>query len=242
MDAFKPRISAAPPWPQLSCSHLLFECPIRGRKLEQKGGDKPAARFNSQALLTNKETDDLFKIAFRNYNQLISVADSKASLLINVNSIIISVLLAFVVSKVEKNAYLLLPTSLLLLVSVTTILLSILASRSQMSRNLEDKHSTSYQRFFFGSFDLIDPGFRTVRWDQYYRELSDLFSTSRENVYLEVNKESYNVRKVLAQKFNYLSRAYRVFIVGLLVSILAFVICIAQQTASASLYTTSFAH
>lgn len=185
---------------------------------------------NGKETLSNKETEDLFRIAFRNYNQLISVADSKAGLLINVNSIIISVMLAFVIGRIERYIFLLWPTVLLLTVCTVTILLSILASRPQMNSFVENEESHTYQKFFFGSFDLIDPRFRFATWEQYYGQLTDLFNNSRDQVFVEIYKESFNVRKVLSMKFSYLSKAYWVFIIGLLLSIIAFVFSIRGQT------------
>ena len=205
----------------------------RIHKLEETKIVEPVkSKADGSPSLSNKETEDLFKIAFRNYNHLISVADSKASLLINVNSIIISVMIAFVLSKAEKSMFLLWPTIVLLTVCLSTILLSILASRPQNNSFLEDRKSHSYQRFFFGSFDLVDPNFLHVQWEEYYAQLMELFSSAKEQVYLEVYKESYNVRKVLSKKFNYLAYAYWVFIVGLLISVIAFVIAIYSQAKS----------
>lgn len=177
-------------------------------------------------VLSSKETEELFKIAFRNYNHLISVADSKAALLINVNAIIISVVLGLVLSKIEKNDFLLFPTIILFVVCLTTIFLSILASRPQKNSLSEKKSSHTYQKFFFGSFDLIDRSFRQATWDDYYSQLHELFINTKESVYVEVFKESYNVRKVLSRKFNYLSIAYWVFMIGFLLSIIVFVITI----------------
>ena len=188
------------------------------------------AKSQNGLVLTDKETEDLFKIAFRNYNHLVSVADSKASLLINVNSIIISVVLGLVISKVEKNRFLLFPTMVLLIVCITTIFLSVLASRPQKNSFSKDKNSHSYQKFFFGSFDLIDPSFRNATWEGYYNQLYELFTNAKGNVYMELFKESYNVRKVLSKKFSYLSVAYWVFIFGLFLSIIAFVLSIQNKT------------
>ena len=192
----------------------------------------PAISGSSQnaPVLSSKETEDLFKIAFRNYNQLISVADSKAALLINVNAIIISVVLGLVLSKIEKNDFLLRPTIVLFTVCLTTIFLSILASRPQKNSFSEKKSSHTYQKFFFGSFDLIDRSFRQATWDDYYSQLHELFINTKESVYMEMFKESYNVRKVLLKKFNYLSIAYWVFMIGLLVSIIVFIISIKNNT------------
>jgi hypothetical protein len=209
--------------------HLLEK---RIHKLEGMQKNISAEPGGQQAgtALTNKETEDLFKIAFRNYNQLVSVADSKAALLINVNAIIVSVMIAFVLSRIERNIFLLWPTILLLVVCMITILLSILASRPQKNSFLEDKKLRNHQKFFFGSFDLIDPGFRHATWQGYYDQMNAFFNSSKENVYTEIYKESFNVRKVLSKKFNYLSRAYWVFIIGLLFSIIAFVIAIQSHS------------
>jgi hypothetical protein len=191
---------------------------------EQQKSEKVKSKSESSVILTNKETEDLFKLAFRNYNHLISVADSKASLLIRVNAIIISVTIAFVLGKIEKSLFILWPTIILLIVCLITIFLAILASRPQSNVFIEDKNSHSYQRFFFGSFDMVDPAFRRIRWEEYYQQLTELFSNTKETLYMELYKESFNVRKVLARKFSYLSLAYWVFLFGLLISVVAFVV------------------
>ena len=174
--------------------------------------------------LSDKETEDLFKIAFRNYVHLVSVADSKAGLLINVNSIIISVVIAFVVSRSDKYPFLTTPSFILLTVAFVTILLSILASRPQGNHFIQDKNSKSYQTFFFGSFDLIGNEFSKADWNSYSVKLDALLKGGKEKIYEEMYKEAFNVRKVLGKKFTYLSFAYFVFITGLLVSIIFFFI------------------
>src|SRR6202022_2706652 len=74
---------------------------------------KPADKVETLDILSDKETEDLFKIAFRNYVALVSVADRKAGLLIQVNSILASVLIAFVFRKIEEAPILGIPTGLL---------------------------------------------------------------------------------------------------------------------------------
>ena len=177
-------------------------------------------------ILTNKETEELFKIAFRNYNHLISVADSKASLLIRVNSVVISVIIAFLIGKGGRTMPVVWPAIILLMVSMITILLAILASRPQNNSFLEDQESQSYQRFFFGSFDMVDPGFLHASWEDYFKQLMELVKMPKEQVYMEFYKESYNVRRVLSKKFGYLSKAYWVFLVGFLVSVISFVLAV----------------
>ncbi|RWY47362.1 Pycsar system effector family protein [Mucilaginibacter gilvus] len=175
-------------------------------------------------ILTDKEAEDLFKIAFRNYAKLVSVADNKAALLIRVNSLMISVTIGFVIGKIQQYPFLIIPSVLLLAGSLTTILLSILASRPQGNAYVENKSSKSYQVFFFGSFDLAGNQFAGADYETYVAELDAFFKSGRENMYTQVYREVFNVRKVLGRKFNYLSYAYIIFLCGLFLSIVAFVI------------------
>jgi hypothetical protein len=169
---------------------------------------------------SDKETEDLFKIAFRNYVHLVSVADSKAGLLLNVNSIIVSVTIAFVVGHTTH----LIPSVILLSFSFSTILLSILASRPQVNHFMQDKNSSSYQTFFFGSVDLVGNEYSKANWENYSVELDALLKGGKEKIFDEMYKESFNVRKVLGKKFMYLNIAYYVFLGGLFISIITFLI------------------
>jgi hypothetical protein len=192
--------------------------------------EKSNLKIRDHPSLTNKETEDLFKLAFRNYNHLISVADSKASLLIRVNSLLISVMIAFVLGKIGKEYFILWPTVVLLSVCLATILLAILASKPRRNSLMEDRKLKTYQRFFFGSFDMMDPTLPNIPWDEYFQGMSDLFCQSRDSVYMEIYKESFNVRQVLFKKFNYLSWAYWVFIFGLMISVISFVLAISFRS------------
>jgi hypothetical protein len=206
----------------------------RIRHLEENHGKSKDEKIKSKSkpetpLLTNKETEDLFKIAFRNYNHLISVADTKASILMRINSVIISVIIAFFVGKNGRTLVAVWPAIILLTFCMLTIVLAIMASRPRNNSFLEDKESRSYQRFYFGSFDMVDASFLKASWEDYFKQLMELFSMPKESVYMEVYKESYNVRRVLAKKFNYLSLAYWVFLIGIFISVISFVIVLYEM-------------
>ena len=63
----------------------------------------------------DKVSEDLFKIAFRNYLNLIGIADRKAGLLIQVNSIIASIIIGFVAKKIQDIHLLIIPAAAILL-------------------------------------------------------------------------------------------------------------------------------
>ena len=171
--------------------------------------------------LSDKEGENLFKIAFRNYLNLVAMADRKAHLLIQVNAILSSVIIGFTIKRMENISYYVLPTTLILLVAACTIFYSILASKP-LEKIAESKEQS--ESFFFGSFDRIDPQFAKVTWNSYDEDMHHLFKGSKETVLDQLIKESFQVRKALSKKFNYLSVAYKIFIIGQSLSITLFVL------------------
>jgi len=183
--------------------------------------------YQNPPILLGKENEDLFKIAFRNYLNLISIADKKAHILIQVNCILVSVIIGFAIPKFESSPSYLLPCGLILIVAGATIFYSILAS--QPLKKLKEANIHNKEPFFFGSYDRLDPNFKNVSWDKYSKDMNQLFSGDKKMLFDELIKESFHVRKVLAKKFGYISIAYKIFIVGVIISIMAFVIIMGYQ-------------
>src|SRR5690606_21778103 len=79
----------------------------------------------------------------------------KANILISVNSIIISILIGFLASKLDSNPHLIFPTFFLIGVSVITIVFSILATRPNVTKGVfteEDIKNRKANLLFFGNF------------------------------------------------------------------------------------------
>lgn len=173
----------------------------------------------------NKENEDLFKIAFRNYLNLIGIADKKAGLLIQVNAILASVIIGFVTKKIEEMPLLVIPAATILLVAGVTIFFSIMASKP-LDKNFLKDVTYDKEPFFFGSFDKLDPSFQHKQLESYYNDMNELFCDDKKLVFDELIKESFQVRKVLSKKFSYLDTAYKIFFAGLVLVIITFLIVI----------------
>ncbi len=196
---------------------------LESARTEAAKASREAKKVEPFLKLTNKETEDLFKIAFRNYVDLVTVADRKAGLLIQVNSILLSVVIAFTIRHVEKAPLYLIPISILLVSALVTILNAILASMPQ-EQTSENTPLDSSKSFFYGSFDRVDPNFKTAKWEDYEVAVTKMINGDKSQVFNEITKESFQVRKILARKFGHLAIAYKVFISGLGVGIVAFII------------------
>jgi hypothetical protein len=183
--------------------------------------------YQAPPILLGKENEDLFKIAFRNYLNLVSIADKKAHILIQVNCILVSVIIGFAIPKFENSPSYLIPSAFILIVAGLTILYSILAS--QPLKKIKTTNYLDKEPFFFGSYDRLDPNFKDVTWDKYSKDMHQLFSGDKKMLFDELIKESFHVRKVLARKFGYISIAYKIFIIGLLISTITFLGIISYQ-------------
>ncbi len=71
--------------------------------------------------------------------QITAIADNKANILLSINAIIISITLTALIPKLDNNSYLLMPTMVLLLVCITTIVFATLSTRPKVSMGKSTK-------------------------------------------------------------------------------------------------------
>jgi hypothetical protein len=161
--------------------------------------------------------ETLFKIASRNHMQLSSMADSKAHILLSINSIIISIVISVLLKKLEQSTYLTVPTALLLGVCLATSIFAILATQPKISKGIFTKEQVSQREanlLFFGNFHKMDLG--TYQWG--VKEIMN----DEEYLYSSITRDVFYLGKVLAAKYRYLFIGYRIFMFGMIVSVLSF--------------------
>ena len=97
----------------------------------------------------------MFRTAYRTHLELSTLADTKANIMISINGIIISIIVATVSSTVADNASLLLPAAVLLLTCMGSLVFAILAARPRISSEVvdpEELRSGKRNILFFGNF------------------------------------------------------------------------------------------
>lgn len=119
--------------------------------------------------------------------------------MIQVISILGSVIIGFVAKKIEDIPLLAIPAAVILLVAGVTIFFSIMASKS-LSKNFLKDVTYEKEPFFFGSFDNMDPDFRHTQLEAYSSNMNELFRNDQKLVFDELIKELFEVRKVLSKK------------------------------------------
>ena len=164
--------------------------------------------------------ETLFRTASRNHMQLSSMADSKAHILLTINSIIISIVISVLSKRVEQSDYLLWPTALLLFVCLVTVVFAVLTTKPKISKGIFTKEQVARREanlMFFGNFHKMD--LQTYDWG--VKEIMN----DKDYLYSSMTRDVYYLGKVLALKYRYLNIGYKVFMFGLIMAVMAYGIC-----------------
>ena len=200
------------PVEKLVRKHLLVEEREEGPPTAEKG-KKPKKKDPGRGI------DTVFRITSNNNQRLSSQADSKAHILIQVNSIIISVLLSLLLRKIEDHTNLAIPAVILLTVNLVTIIFSILATRPHIPpgkftrADLEEK---KVNLLFFGNFYKMS-------LEEYAGGMLQLLE-DRDFLYGSLIRDVYYQGIALGKKYRWLRLSYNVFMYGLIASVISFLI------------------
>ncbi|MEM7551317.1 MAG: Pycsar system effector family protein [Bacteroidota bacterium] len=163
--------------------------------------------------------ETMFRLTSKNHLTLSAMADSKANIMISVNSIIISVLLGALMQKLDSNPHLIPPTVILLVVNLSSIVFSVLSLRPNVTsgvfkrQDIED-HKTNL--LFFGNF-------HKVKRDDYHWGMKRLMENSS-YLYSSLIDDIFFLGVVLAKKYRYLRTAYNMFMYGITVAVISFMV------------------
>lgn len=169
--------------------------------------------------------ETMFRISSTNHQRLSDMADNKAHIMISTNSIILSVILSLLLRKLEDNPHLIIPTLLLLIICVVTMVFSILATRPSIPEGVftaDDIREKRVNLLFFGNF------YRMSLSD--YQDGMIKMMDDRDFLYGSLIKDVYSQGVVLGRKYRLLRIAYSVFMFGIVASVLAFIAASAWVT------------
>ncbi|MCP1298256.1 DUF5706 domain-containing protein [Chryseobacterium sp. S0630] len=186
---------------------------------EKKESKKEVSEGKKEKEKSDRSVDTLFRVTLNNHTRLSDIADSKANILLSVNAIIISVCLSVLVPKLDapKNSHLILPSFILLLSSVLTIIFAILSTKPNVTKSTftsEDITNRKVNLLFFGNF-------QQMLFDDYNNAMKDLIK-DRDYIYDSMVKDLYYLGKVLNRKYKLLSITYKIFMAGIIISVLSF--------------------
>ncbi len=177
--------------------------------------------------LPERGIETMFRVTLKNHITLSNIADTKANILLSVNAIIVSLVLSSLVSKLDNpsNNYLIIPTFIFVLFTVASIILSILATRPNVTSGKftkEDVANKKVNLLFFGNFHKMS--LKDFEWAMGEMMLD------RDYLYSSMKKDLYFLGLVLNKKYKILRLTYTVFMIGIIVSVISFAIAFKFNT------------
>lgn len=130
----------------------------KDKEFKDNKDDKNRMDIGKQAA-ENKKTDRsivaMFRIMSENHVNLSQMADSKANIMISVNTIVISIMVSVLLGKLQFYPEYIIPTILLVLPCLGAIIFAILATRPNITKGTftkEDIQNKEVNLLFFGNF------------------------------------------------------------------------------------------
>ena len=169
--------------------------------------------------------DTMYRTAFRNHTTLSRIADDKANMMISINTIILSIIIAisgaglsFFEELVFESPEFVAPIVILLMSSLTAVIFAVFSARPKVTeyrikkrKLLESKEASL---LYFGNFLKIEK----ADFIKYMARMK----MDQDSLYDDLGRDLYDLGAVLHRKYLLLTISYNTFIGGLALSVLTF--------------------
>ncbi len=187
------------------------------KKIRKKA--KKASGSDKTAIQSEKSAQMMLKTTLRNNIDLTSIADGKANIMLSISAMIISLGMPLLAAYIPQFTYLVIPAGVLLITCVLTIVYATLATRPIKTSGvtpLASLDSGKTNLFFFGNY-------YKMKMADYKEAMKEVLS-NQEILDNSVMNDMYWLGVALGQKFNRLRICYGIFLVGMVLSVIAFVL------------------
>jgi predicted metal-dependent HD superfamily phosphohydrolase len=202
------------------------------KKIKQRQGDMlkdEKLAIEKEKLDTKKEhekkayrgIETMFRNVMRTHISLSSMADNKANIMITVNTLLLGAIATLLSRKLDSNPHLIIPTIVLSAVSLATLVYAILATRPSVSSGtftIEDIKNKQTNLLFFGNF-------HNMKLEDFTWGMNEMMNDG-DYLYGSMIKDFYSLGQVLGRKYKLLRICYNIFMYGMVVSIVLFIIFI----------------
>lgn len=196
------------------------------RKKEDKKKEKEKAELTQLKLSRGVET--MYRATYRTHVNLSSIADNKANIMLSVNAIILSIVAANLFPKLDSNPHLTVPSILLVGVCLASLFYAIQATRPKVTQGTVTREDIDERRsnlLFFGNF-------YNMKIDDFHYGMMEMIRDD-EFLYSSMTRDLYYLGVVLAKKYRFLRVCYNIFLFGLILAVVAFIIAATYHNATA---------
>ena len=207
-------------------------------KKKEKKTKKKAEEKNGTFAEPKRGIETMFRTMYSNHMKLSDMADKKASMMIQLNAVLISVIITYLGAKMGKagslaplmgnNPVLAIPVSILLVTalgSVTTAILSAqpdVTSFAWLKKSPEIATNRRVNLLFFGQFTKL-------KLDHFQGGMRELMR-QKDLLYTNMVTDIYYLGEVLTRKYRLLRTSYTIFLVGIILTALSFGIALLYKS------------
>ena len=154
--------------------------------------------------------DTMYRVTYQNHVALSRLADNKANMLISINGLIISVIIAVLTPRFGSWSWSLFPSLVLVAGCLTSLTFAVLAARPRIDRTpltLDNVRNGEANPLFFGHFTnmpLAD-----------FQAAVRALGKDRRLLLDSLSRQLYEMGGSLLRKYRYLQIAYAAFLVGI---------------------------
>ncbi|MGI4887336.1 MAG: Pycsar system effector family protein [Janthinobacterium lividum] len=204
------------------------------KKIEKK--TKKRAEAKTETLAQPKRgIETMFRTMYGNHMKLSDMADKKASMMISLNAVLLSVIITYLGARSSvlgpsftRNPMLAVPMGILLLTSLGSVVTAILSAQPDVTsfkwlkKSPEIATNRRVNLLFFGNFTKLS-------LDNFQAGMRDLMR-EKDMLYTNMVTDVYYLGEVLARKYGLLRKSYSIFMVGLILTVLSFGIVLAYKS------------
>lgn len=192
------------------------------KKKGKKKKDKAKVPVINGDLEKSKVAQMMFKTAIRNHLDLSGLADNKATTMLSVNTLIITIALPYMLTQLETFPELAIPAGILLTTCIISISFATLVTRPNKMHGFTSEETLKKGEgdlFFFGNFF-------NMNFEEYEHGMQYILEDSS-NLKTAILQDLFYSGKALGNKYTQLRYCYSIFIIGLVTSAVIAVIVLA---------------
>ncbi|GAA4013503.1 hypothetical protein GCM10022408_28250 [Hymenobacter fastidiosus] len=207
-------------------------------KKTEKKAKKKDEEVNGTFAEPKRGIETMFRTMYSNHMKLSDMADTKASMMIQLNAVLMSVIITYLGAKMgqtaalgslfSKNPVLGVPMGILLITALGSVVTAILCAQPDVTsfkwlkRSPQIATNRRVNLLFFGNFSKLS-------LDDFQGGMTEIMR-EKDALYTNMVTDIYYLGGVLTRKYRLLRVSYSIFMVGLILTALSFVIALLYKS------------
>ena len=189
-------------------------------KIDKEALKKLKKKLQKVEGMPERGIETWFRLASKNLYARRQIVDTKSNILVTVNSIIISVILGSLYTRLDENPHLVWAITPMIITKMLSMAFAIFATRPKMGKGT------------FSNEEVQDGNVSLMTFDDFYRmpegeyeQAIEKIMSDRKFLYKTIKKDIFHLGLELSKRYRNIRISYDIFLVGLIVSVWMFATC-----------------